>query len=461
MYALFNMCLLYPLGSKATEGFEQAYVPINVGEITTFIPIELRPDAIVKLSSQELDGYTSLAWTPSPQAEYYQIHKFEGGAWQVVATQITGRFYRHKGTGRYRVLACHKYGCSSSNPENSNVSDNLDIKAFYTQNYSAVEVGSPVRVGWELTGATSVTISHAQNGGRSVAQLSALNSGTHAFNVHGDSTFTLTAYGFDGASKSTSINLATVRENPFLNKGIQSDYKQPLFGLNLDIIERTVFQDKHHLIFSTHDGKLYFFRAHKEQNKPVSWQQEWVLTLDGVVNSAPVITEHYLHYNETNAQGQGRTCMVRLADKANVTCSPYEQDALLSSPVIVNNDGNYSAKFTDSLAGSNKKAAGIYAFYRSGKVKILDQKTLLPKPQSFTLAGHLDHPVITTPTLFLNRKNIQGLSEMILVKDQDQVLGVAIPSTESVQLQSRSVGVLSVNALSESKPMTILWKGAL
>ncbi|AZZ97242.1 hypothetical protein [Pseudoalteromonas sp. R3] len=461
LYALFSMCLLYPLYSSATEGFEQAYVPIQVGKITTFIPIELRPDAIVKLSSQELDGYTSLAWTPSPQAEYYQILKFDGQTWQLVASRVTTSFYRYNGSGSFKVVACHRFGCSSNSQENMNVNEALAVKAFYTQGDNALTAGSFARIGWQLSGATSAVITHTQNGGSQTTSISSTSMGTQSFAVYGDSKFTLTAYGFNGQSTSTSIQVPVIEENPFLAQGAQSDYKQPLFGLNLDIIERTVFQNEHHLIFSTHDGKLYFFRAHKEQEQPVSWQQEWSIELEGVVNSVPRLTENHLYYNETNSDNQGRTCKVRLADTDSLICTTYEDDALLTSPVIINNDGDYSAKFMDSLAGVNQKATGVYAFYQSGKVKIFDQQDLTPEPQSFTLTEHIEQPVINTPTLFLNKKNIQGLTELILVKDQDQVLGVAVPTASSVQQQSRSFGVLSVNALSEPKPMTLLWKGAL
>ncbi|MEC4088696.1 hypothetical protein [Pseudoalteromonas rubra] len=458
--ALISMCIFYPLCSNASEGFEQAYKPVMVGNVRIFKPIKLRPDTVVKLSSQVDGEYTNLAWTPSRQAKYYQILKFDGQTWQVVVPITTASYYRYHGTGSFRVVACHRYGCSSDSPDNTKVEGGLAIKALYTEGDSAVMAGSTIRVGWQLSGATNAVIHYSQNGVSNAFQASSFTKGTRTFYVHSNSSVTLTAYGFNGASESTSINIATLRENPFLSKRIQSEYKQPLFDLNLDIIERTIFQNEHHLFFSTHDGKLYFFRAHKELDSPVSWHQEWSLTLDGVVNSAPTITEHYLYFNETNSNNQGRICQVRLSDKQLLECSAYEDDALLTSPVIVNNDGDYSAKFMDSLSGE-QKAAGVYAFYQSGKVKIFDQQGLAPQPQSFTLTEHIEQPVINTPTLFLNKKNIQGLSELFLVKDQDQVLGVAIPTSGSVQQQSRSVGVLSLSALSESKPMTVLWRGAL
>ncbi|WP_125716547.1 hypothetical protein [Pseudoalteromonas rubra] len=461
LFALINLCVTHIVDASSQTEFEQAYAPIQVGKITTFIPIELRPDAIVKLSSQELDGYTNLAWTPSPQADYYQIFKFDGQTWQLVASRVTTSFYRYNGSGSFKVVACHRFGCSSSNPEDTNVSEALAINAFYAQDDNALTAGSAVIVGWQLSGATSAVVTHTQNGGSHTTRISSTSLGRQSFTVFGDSQFTLTAYGFNGQSTSTSIQVPIAEENPFLAIGTKSDYKQPLFGLNLDIIERTVFQNEHHLIFSTHDGKLYFFRAQKDQEQPVSWQQEWAIELEGVVNSAPRLTENHLYYNETNSDNQGRTCKVRLADIDSLTCTTYEDDALLTSPVIINNDGDYSAKFMDSLAGVNQKATGVYAFYHSGKVKIFDQQDLTPEPQSFTLAEHIEQPVINTPTLFLNKKNIQGLTELILVKDQDQVLGVAVPTASSVQQQSRSFGVLSVNALSEPKPMSVLWKGAL
>ncbi|TMP38609.1 hypothetical protein CWB98_05445 [Pseudoalteromonas rubra] len=460
LFALTNLCFTYIVHASSQTEFEQAYAPILVGGITTFIPIELTPDVVVKLSTKEAGGYTDLAWTPSPQADYYQILKFDGQTWQLVASNVVSTHYRYQGGGSFRVVACHRYGCSIRNKANVNVSDALAINAFYIQGNAAVEVGSVVKLGWQLSGATSAAITHTQNGVINSHQVTLLDTSSHTFSVYADSRFTLTVKGFNGEHISTVLDVATLRANPFLQKGKQSEYKQPLFGLDLDIIERTILQNEHHLVFSTHDGALYFFRAHKESEKPITWHQEWSINLEGVINSVPSITEGYVFYSETNEKNMGRVCKVRLKDKQSQTCSPYYEGSLLASPIVVNNDGDYSVKFLESFAGSEKKASGIYAFYYDGSVRIFDQQSLTPKPQSFTLAEQLSLPLINTPTLFLNRKRIEGLDEQILIKEQNHVLGVAIPTTQVVQ-QSQSFGVLAIGQQGLAQPMTVLWRGTL
>ncbi|KZN32059.1 hypothetical protein N483_02665 [Pseudoalteromonas luteoviolacea NCIMB 1944] len=456
--SLVSLCSNFANSNFEGE-FEQAYAPVFLGNVTRFTPIDLKPDAVIKLSSKAENGYTSLAWIPSPQAEYYKILKFDGSDWRVVSSNVTTSFYRYRGSGSFRVVACHRYGCASNDIDNVDVSGELAIKAFYAEEGSVVPAGGAVRVGWQLSGATSAVITHSQYGSHTSKSIVSLGASSQLFNIQGDSRFTLTATGFDGESVSTYVNVATLRENPFLKKGRQSQYTQPLLDLNLDIVERTILQSEHHLVFSTHDGELYFFRANKIRGKPVSWQKEWSLTLDGIINSAPKITENYLYYNETNSQSMGRVCKVRLFDKQNLTCSQYYHSALLTSPLIINNDGDYTAKFVESLAEGGGRVSGVYAFYYNGDVRVFDQQSMLPKTQSFTLADNLTQPIISTPSLFLNKKKIPGLDAQILIKEQNEVLGVAIPKSDAQQFQS--FGVLAIGQQDALKPMTVLWKGAL
>ena len=462
LFKLFTVLSLTSINNLAlanTEQFEQAYAPVMVGDITTFIPIELTPDAVVRVSSKQVGDQTQLAWTPSSNAEYYKVLKYNGSSWVTVMPKVTNSFYTYNGTGQFRVVACFKYGCQTSTATSVHEKNELSISAFYTQTNAQISENSQVTVAWQLAGSTSATVTHIQNGRATTKPITALQSGSTSFYVQSDSKFRLTASGFNGETTSTEIHVATQRANPFLDKGLKSEYKQPLYNLGLDIIQRTILQTDHHLVFATHDSKLFFYRAYREQGQPVSWQQEWQLTLDGVVNSIPNLTENYLYFSETNASNQGRLCKARLTDKQNLICSDYYAEPLLTSPIIVNNDGDYSAKFVDSISPTSK-AGGVYAFYHNGDVRIFDQQTLVPKPQSFSLSNDLEQPMINTPTVFLNKKRIQGISPQFLIKERDNVMGVGIPSNQAVQ-QAQSFGVLAYGQQATPKPMTVIWKGKL
>ncbi|OCQ23661.1 hypothetical protein A7985_06885 [Pseudoalteromonas luteoviolacea] len=186
--------------------FEQAYAPIFVGDIVTFIPVEIIPETTRYLSVKTHSNRADVAWSPNKDADYYQLQKYENGVWTYVTERHSLTYHSVYGSsGPFRVRGCHKYGCAPWQSYNHQVQGSLDILSFTSDN-SQFNSSGRVKLEWSLQGATSVSLLR-EEAGTVVSKLDNLSptKGSLYVNVNKMTEFTLIATGFGGEVLSQNL----------------------------------------------------------------------------------------------------------------------------------------------------------------------------------------------------------------------------------------------------------------
>ncbi|KZN46674.1 hypothetical protein [Pseudoalteromonas luteoviolacea] len=427
--------------SAVASEFQQAYAPIVVGGITIFIPIEVKPNNVAYLSIKPDSAGTKLAWTPSDTASYYKVQYLKDGNWVSLSERHGATHFQVPANiaGPYRVLACHQYGCSAGTPTNRTLTQDLVIKALYSDN-PQTDDRKRVVVGWQVDGASSVTLSRFENGVHRYSQ-TGLNpsQGSIASIIGGLAQFRLTAYGFDGTSVSRTLQVATKPVNPTLKLGNKGQYAQPFYHSELDIIEKTILEHNDSIYFATHDGQILRY-APKVGSAQPEWQQSWSIKLRGVVNNAPVVDGEYLLYSISMRDNTGMACKTRLIDGAQHSCTSEKNSNLIASPVVVKETPKSAGVFSAFSSFTSSQAdvqAGVYVFHRNGTVEVLDPNNLKNVLRTFTLKGVINESVLTTPAVIVDQGN--NNQQQFVIQDGKDVIGVNVPSSNTPARSSSMV----------------------
>ncbi|TMP26414.1 hypothetical protein CWB99_19110 [Pseudoalteromonas rubra] len=405
--------------------FKQAYAPIIVGKITTFIPIERAPDAPIYVSVQPSDSGDKLVWSAVDSAKFYFIEQYINGKWEMVNANYQGTQYTlpKSASGVYRVTACDEYGCAAAKQQNRVVSEPFAVKAFYSDR-SQVDMFGQAKVSWQISGAATVSVSRVENG-RTVQTWPVVNpnQGALVSRVDGLAHFTLTAHGFDGRKVVRKLSIATLPDNPIQLNGVKGEYHQPLFLSGLDVVERSIVEHGDNIYFSTHDGVLRRFSVKKQNGKIIDWKPEWAhSTLGGVVNSAPVIDGGTLLYTISRRNNTGLMCRSRLSDGRILMCSGVKNSSLIASPVIVNSQQSIGLRaVSDFFTSSTQVQGGIYIFHRDGLIQVLDPIDLTTVLREYRIGG-VETGFVSTPSL------VTGDQHQFIMQSQNEVFGVDVPT---------------------------------
>ncbi|RZM74391.1 hypothetical protein C3B51_19730 [Pseudoalteromonas rubra] len=427
---LFTLNFIAITSVTAME-FKQAYAPISVGKITTFIPIERAPDAPVYVSVQPSDAGDKLVWSAVDSAKFYFIEQYINGKWEMVNANYQGTQYTlpKSASGVYRVTACDEYGCAKAKQQNRVVSEPLAVKAFYT-NRSQVDDYQRVSLSWEISGAATVSITRYEQGRKVESWLNINPSrGTLTSNVRSLADFRLVAKDFNGETIARKLRIATLPENPVKLQGAKGKYTQPLFHSGLDIVSRSMLVKHGSVYFSTHDGQLMRYSAEKQNGAAVEWKKSWSLKLDGVVNNAPVMKADKLLFSVSLRNGTGKMCRVNASTGGEKECTEIKSSALIASPLIIKS----ASKSTESLFSravsfvsrpSSQLIEGVYLFRRDGVVEILDPNDMHKEIRTFGIPDFRNE-VVSTPILISDPDN--NFEEHFIVEDGLDVIGVEAP----------------------------------
>ncbi|KZN51727.1 hypothetical protein N474_23945 [Pseudoalteromonas luteoviolacea CPMOR-2] len=423
--------------------FEQAYEPVMVFGAPVLVPVESTPEDTLYLSVQSKQDAMLVAWSPSQDADYYQLQYLEGGVWKYASekhylTYLTVDVSR----GPFRVRGCHKYGCAQWQADNRAVQAPLSIKAFYSNSAQADRYGR-LMLGWHVEGATDVTITARKNGQVAAVNRSlAPSKGLLDAYVDQLTEYTLSATAFSGEAITKTLVVTAIPKLPVTLTGIKNNYKQPLYETGLDIVEKSITEYRDNLIFATHDGHLLFYKGTHDHNQEMQWDYGWHIELEGVVNNAPIIEGDFLYFTESYYDSTGRACRIRWQDALGKVCSNKASSSLLASPVLVNahaenNQGffasarQFARSFTSSTTRPNIES-GLYIFHEDGTVEVLDPINDLQLKRQLSIKNSIDttQGISVTPTLVMSQTYASYHPQFIIQQDKD-LIGVHVPEVQS------------------------------
>ncbi|KZN70335.1 hypothetical protein [Pseudoalteromonas luteoviolacea] len=446
--------ILYMYGIPASASFEQAYIPINTGGTTILVPIEKSPETVKLLSFKSSENVTEIAWSPTHEAQYYQLQYLSQGEWKSSSDRLLLPYYRQVGiTGPFRVRGCNRYGCAQWQTNNRRIQKPLHVPAFYTNNAKSDSQGA-IQVSWFVEGATSLTLLVIE-GSTVVRRIDGLHpiQGEFTTRIKQLSQITLRATGFNGEFVDKSLIATTAPKLPIKLSGVRSNYKQPLYETDLDIIEKSIIEYQDNLIFSTHDGLLVFYKATRNHNQEIDWAYQWHIELEGAVNNAPLIDGDFLYFTESNYDSTGRVCRIRWQDALGKVCTNKVSSSLLASPVLVNavnTDTNPSffelvRQFAHSFSSNRREIeSGLYIFHENGMVEVLDPVNDLQVKRRFSIRGSIDTTlgISITPTLVMNLDYPSYHPQFIIQQDKD-LIGVHVPATQSSESEMSVFNTMS------------------
>ncbi|TMP35045.1 hypothetical protein [Pseudoalteromonas rubra] len=413
--------------------FQQEHAPIRVRGITTFFPIERAPDAPIYVSVQPNDTGDKLVWSAVDSAKFYSIEQYINGKWEMVNASYRGTQYTlpKSASGVYRVTACDEYGCAAAKEQNRVVSEPFAIKAFYSDR-SQVDMFGQVKVHWQISGAAMVSVSRVENGS-TVKTWPIVNpqKGTLSSQINHLSLFKLTAYDFNGQATTRTLAVATLPENPIMLDGVKGEYHQPYFLSGLDVVEHSVLENEDNLFFATHNQTLHRYSVIKEGGKIVDWKPEWKISLPGVVNNAPAISNGDLIFSVSMFNGTGQVYRARLSDGKITQRSKVTNSNLIASPLIVKPKLSTSARAFRAASGvftsTTEVQGGIYVFHRDGLIQILHPDDLEFVVSEYRVSN-MEMQFINTPSLVIEPSSRK--QQLIMQKD-DEMFGVDVPTLTS------------------------------
>lgn len=449
---LFALSFLAVNNVTAME-FKQAYAPIKVGKITTFIPIERAPDAPVYVSVQPDDAGDRLVWTAVGDADYYRIEQYISGKWVIVNANYQGNHYTMPSTasGVYRVTACDEYGCAEAKQQNRVTSELFSVNAFYSDRSQVDEFGQ-LKLGWQITGAARVSLTRYENGS-AVYSWPILNpqQGTLTTKINQRSHFKLTAYDFNGQATTRALSITTMPENPIQLDGVKGQYHQPHFLSGLDVVEHSVLENEDNLFFATHDQTLYRYSVNKQAGKIVDWKPEWKLSLPGVVNDTPTLIGSELLFSVSMLNGTGQVYRARLSDGKITQRSKATNSNLLASPLFVQSKLSTSDRALRTVSGiftpTTEVQGGIYVFHHNGLIQVLDPNNLEVVLSEYNV-GEAQVRFINTPSLITESSG--GMQQLIMQND-DELFGVNVPTLTSPSIINNTMEQLFGSEQTESQ----------
>ncbi|KAF7788350.1 hypothetical protein PRUB_a2987 [Pseudoalteromonas rubra] len=489
------LCCL-ALFSPLLNAFEQAYTPIKVGKTTVFIPIELIPENIVRLSTKRTGNVSQLAWTPAADADYYVVEHYQDGQWRVVNDKVLTPYTSTAQTGPFRIKSCHRHGCSPWQQNAVTVDADLEVQAFYATS-SQVEAGEVFQLHWSQSGATAISVT------KSVDQYTkpALTMKSPSFrslsqSINYVTKYTLTAYGFGGQSIQREVVVSPLAEERTIEQALPSNYPQPLRELGLDVIERTIVEHNGSLYFATHDDKLFRYKSQVIQSaqgeKDITWQKEWAINTAGVVANAPVFNGGFAYFTVSMMGEKGKACKVDVNQPGTLNCSNQFDSNAIAAPMLVDKAqlntaiSQSESSFFNSVSEANEILVnGLYVFQRNGTIKVLDTNNLRTELKTYIMPAQVKN-VLTKPLLIgsvelvraaaqstqlakhvTEAVNTAGSGPQLIYREGNKLLGIAFPKStpqsESVtQQMSRMLGLEAVPSTSQdSQTMQVVWEAEL
>ncbi|MDK1312511.1 hypothetical protein [Pseudoalteromonas ardens] len=487
------LCCLV-LFSPLLNAFEQAYAPIRAGKATIFLPFELIPEKIVRLSTKRTGDVSQLAWTPVWEADYYVVEHYQGGQWKTVNDKVLTSFTSTAQTGPFRIKSCHRYGCSSWQQNAVTVDADLEVQAFYATS-SQVEPGEVFQLHWSQSGATAISVTKSVNQYTTPAltmKSPSLRSLSQSINYV--TKYTLTAYGFGGQKLQREVVVSPLAEVRTIEQALPSNYPQPLRELGLDVIERTIVEHNGSLYFATHDDKLFRYKSQVIQSargeKDITWQKEWVLNTAGVVANAPVFNDGFAYFTVSMMGEKGKACKVDINQPGTPDCSKQFDSNVIAAPMLIDKaqlnataSSLSQSSFFSSVSDANEILMnGLYVFQRNGTIKVLDTDDLSTELKTYIMPPQAKN-VLTKPLLIgsvelvraaeqstqfakhvTEAVNTVGSGPQLIYREGNKLLGIAFPKStpqsESVtQQMSRMLGLEAVQSTSQgSQTMQVVWE---
>ncbi|KAF7781459.1 hypothetical protein PRUB_b0682 [Pseudoalteromonas rubra] len=461
-----------------------------VGDIITFIPIELTPLRVAQVWKSPASNGIKIAWSKVDDAKYYKLSytvKNPNGSEVSHSVVVTGLYHTlSSDTNSYTnitVQACHDYGCSTMQVAQEKAQQPLTIQSFYG---GASQAGSNgvVTLHWQTSGATSVSISQTVNG-RIVSTKHGLSPNTGSYTVRPTpfTSYTLTAHQFEGQTAKRTINIASAYHQPERKPGKkQPAYQQPFHEKGYDIVQRTLVRHVDSLYFSTRDYKLYRFDI--GDNNRIQPEPTWVLETDGLIANKPIIEGDHLFYTASYSakkqlngenhkkENKGQVCSVNIARGITTPapeCRQFEFNVVAGPVMVRTPERTVSNLFRlFSAAPADEAAEGLYVFERNGTLSVIDPYDLKRNIVRRQIPnGDSGNGILATPEVFLsgNGSNVN----QIVVKQEGKIMGVQVPTSSEVpsrvsvaaRSMMQSLGLSERAEPEPVKPLEVIWEKEL
>ncbi|RZQ52622.1 hypothetical protein C1E23_13255 [Pseudoalteromonas phenolica] len=320
---MLSLTSINNLALANTEQFEQAYAPVMVGNITTFIPIEIKVPQTVLVSLKKSNSSYLLEWSPVSSADYYKVEQFVDGKWQSLALQLNSNKFTVSNllSSEFRVTACNRYGCSETQKNNHLVDGGLTIEHFKVSS-DIVRKGEAVTLSWSVKNVSQIRVESSD--GKIYRDLQP--NGRLQIRPEKFTSFNLVTSGFQ---QSKSMKTAIVVEQE--RKEIETPYTgylEPLRNKGFDVISRTLLELPQGLVFSTHDEELGLV------NK--SGDVLWLIKLEGIVANRVTYNQdkNWINFSVSKLDNTGQSCAVDIATGHIEKCNDLQSPAI-ASPLLL------------------------------------------------------------------------------------------------------------------------------
>lgn len=331
LLTLLSLTSINNLAVANSEQFEQAYAPIMVGNITTFIPIELEMPQTVLVSLKNTGASYLLEWSPVSSADYYKVEQFIGGKWHSIAVKLNVNklTVTDLSSSQFRVTACNRYGCSETQKNNHLVDGQLTIEHFKASS-DIVEKGALATLSWSVKNVSQIRIESSS--GEIYKDLKP--SGSLQVNPYQFTSYNLIASGFQ-QNKIMKTAIVVEQERKIIETPY-TGYLEPLRNKGFDVISRTLLELPQGLVFSTHDEQLGLV------NK--SGDVLWLIELEGIVANRVTYNQakNWVNFSVSKLDNTGQSCAVDIATGRIEKCNALQSPAIASPLLLTTNENGIS-----------------------------------------------------------------------------------------------------------------------